>query len=119
MISIGTHPFRWTLFGMLFFSSIVLFRIVVGLKDIYMENAEDSFFFFSIFCFVLNLYSIYAVYKYKKIGVYLFPISLFLEIIYYILFGGWLIDNVVGIFWYIGFGLLPIIPNWKLFKSMI
>jgi len=107
---------KWTLLGMAFFTFIVLFRIVLGIQDIYLTEAENSFFNFSIVCFILEIVSIFLVYKFNKIGVFLFPLCLFAEFFYYTLHGGLLIDNVVGIFWYIGFGLLFIIPVWDKFK---
>jgi hypothetical protein len=111
------HVFKWTLIGMSFFSFIIIFRVILGLCNVYLETAVNSFFYFSILAFLLAVLSIYLVYKYNKIGVFLFPAVLFLEFFYYVVFGLFPYDNVVGIFWYIGFGLIPIIEKWKLFNK--
>lgn len=112
----SSSAFRWMVFGIVFFALISLFRTIFGWLDVFLESAPDWFFHISFVFFLMYAVSILGILQLKKWGVILYPILLFAELFYYMMYGHLLIDAVTGVFFYIGFGLISIIENWKKFS---
>ncbi|WKS96012.1 hypothetical protein [Riemerella columbina] len=75
-------------------------------------------YFYLIFAIdALALLGLLAIVNFRKIGVYLFPLAVFLHFIFHQFYlSTFLYTDITTLFLYVGLGLLMIIPKWAHFK---
>lgn len=104
-------------------AALLLFSLMgIGIDaDEFTQHHEMNipiWYFYMIFCVdLLMIASLFMIYFYRKIGVFLFPIAVVLHFLlhnYYL--STFLYTDVTNMFLYVGIGLLAIIPKWKFFK---
>ncbi|TWP23679.1 hypothetical protein ETU10_05460 [Apibacter muscae] len=99
-----------------FMGLIPIVLAYLGFKKIYFPSAPLWFFGINLFFGVLMILGSYWSYHFKKNGIYLFTATLILDILFHLFLGFEELDAIHGLYFFIGFALVPIIPRWKYFK---
>lgn len=99
-----------------FMGCIPIFLGVLGLLKVYFPGAPTWFFILNFVFGILMLAGSYLTYNFRKIGIYLFAVALIADIMFHLSLGFAELDAIHGLYFFIGFALLPIIPRWKFFK---
>ncbi len=104
-------------------AALLLFSLMgIGIDgDEFVQHQEMSipiWYFYLIFSIdFLMIISLFFIYFYRKIGVFLFPVSVVLHFLFHNYYlSTFLYTDVTNLFLYITLGLLAIIPKWKFFK---
>lgn len=83
-------------------------------KDI---NIPEWFFYLIFSVDFIMLVAIFAIYFYKKLGVYVFPIAILVHFFLHEFYlSTMLYSDLFTLFSYFALGLLAIIPKWKFFN---
>ncbi|WP_128331802.1 hypothetical protein [Apibacter sp. HY039] len=99
-----------------FMGSIPILLGILGFMKIYFPGAPQWFFVSNIIFGILMIIGSYGTYNFKKNGIYLFTASLIIDILFHLSLGLEELDAIHGLYFFIGFALVPIIPRWKFFK---
>lgn len=115
------HKPRETLFWIVL--ALLLLFWLLGLNTDLQEYSQHDLihipvgYFYLIFLLnLLSLASLVLIFFWRKIGIFLFPLSVILHMtahLYYL--DTFLYTDVTALFIYIGIGLLSFIPNWEKF----
>jgi hypothetical protein len=80
-------------------------------------NIPSWYFYFIFFIDLLMIVSLFLIYKYRKIGAYLFPTAVVIHFLAHTYFlSTFLYTDVTNIFLYITVGMFAILPKWQFFK---
>lgn len=80
-------------------------------------NIPTGYFYFIGLVDVLMIVSLFIIYKYRKIGAYLFPAAVITHFLAHNFFlSTFLYTDVTNMFLYITVGMLAILPKWQFFK---
>lgn len=101
---------------MSFMGFIPIFLGILGFMKIYFPGAAHWFFILNIFLGILMIIGSINTYNLKKWGIYLFGLTLLVDILFHLSLGFEELDAINGLYLFIGFALVPIIPRWKFFK---
>ncbi|TDM00190.1 MAG: hypothetical protein C4K58_02885 [Flavobacteriaceae bacterium] len=102
---------------MLIFSLLNIYRGYQGFSPSSRLFEYHWYPYSTIFFGLVCLISVFLVYNFRKIGVYLMVLALFLDIVQQPQFGMMgTITSVFSLFVFIGYGLMVIIPRWAMFK---
>ncbi|MDR2122326.1 MAG: hypothetical protein LBP34_04290 [Flavobacteriaceae bacterium] len=101
-----------------FMGSIPIFLGILGFMEIYFPEISSWYWFFilNIVFGILMILGAVKTYKFKKIGIYLFISALITDVLFHLSLGWEELDAIHGLYFFIGFALVPIIPRWKLFE---
>lgn len=99
-----------------FMGFIPIFLGILGFMKIYFPGASTCFFVSNIVLGILMIIGAIATFNFFKMGIYLFGLTLILDILFHLSLGFEELDAINGLYLFIGFALVPIIPRWKLFK---
>lgn len=103
--------------GILILALIPIARAVLGYCKIYLPNAPNWFFTLDLIIGIIQTIGAALIFKLKKLGIWLFCAGLIAVILLYLTaFNAYEIDAVHGLYFFIGYALVPIIPRWKYFK---
>lgn len=106
--------FKIACLGIFLLSLLPFWKVFCGYaKEHQMPN---SFRFILIIFGILEIIGSFFIYNFRKIGIYLFVIPLLADIFLNIIYGIYDIDLINGLYLFIGFALVPIIPRWKYFR---
>lgn len=111
-----TVTFIFSCLYMGFMGFIPIFLGILGFMKIYFPGASTWFFVSNIVLGILMIIGAIATFNFFKMGIYLFGLTLILDILFHLSLGFEELDAINGLYLFIGFALVPIIPRWKLFK---
>lgn len=104
-------------------ASLVLFSLMgVGIDfDEFSQHQEinipNGYFYFIFLIDIMMMLSVFIIYKYKKIGVYLFPAAVIIHFMSHNYFlSTFLYTDVTNMFLFITVGMFAILPKWQFFK---
>lgn len=109
-------PFILSCIYMGFMGFIPIFLGILGFMKIYFPGAPAWFFILNIILGILMIIGSISTYYFKKWGVFLFGLTLFVDILFHLSLGFEELDAINGLYLFIGFALVPIIPRWKFFN---
>lgn len=99
-----------------FMALIPIFLAILGFKKIYFPGASNWFFIIYLLLGLLMVMGTIGTYNFKKKGLILFIFALILDILFHLSLGFEELDAIHGLYLFIGFALVPIVPRWKFFK---
>lgn len=80
-------------------------------------DIPSNFFYYTIGLDILVIASWLLILFYKKLGVYLFPVFVFVHFVIHLYFlSTFLYSDVMALFLFVGLGLFALIPRWKALK---
>ncbi|MDR1876362.1 MAG: hypothetical protein LBQ84_01915 [Flavobacteriaceae bacterium] len=101
---------------MAFMGFIPILLGILGFLKIYFPGAPNWFFILNLIFGILMILGTLGTYNFKKKGIYLFAGALLADILFHLSLGLEELDAIHGLYFFIGFALVPVIPRWKLFK---
>ncbi|MDR3273528.1 MAG: hypothetical protein LBT29_08620 [Flavobacteriaceae bacterium] len=99
-----------------FLGFIPILLAILGFLNYYFPGKPAWFFAANLIFGVLMIFGVVLLYRFKKWGVYLFAGALVINILFHLSLGWEELDMINGLYFFIGFALVPIIPRWKYFK---
>ena len=99
-----------------FLGFIPIFLAVLGFMKYYFPGKPVWFFCANLLLGILMIIGAMKTYRFQKWGLYLFAVALIVNILFHLSLGWEEIDMINGLYFFIGFALVPIIPRWKFFK---
>jgi hypothetical protein len=99
-----------------FMGFIPIFLGILGFLKIYFPGAPDWFFILNLVFGIIMIIGSVGTYSFKKTGIYLFTSALAVDILFHLSLGLEELDAIHGLYFFIGFALVPIVPRWKFFK---